>query len=300
MSITITDILKFRETENDPWQRLLLQANINFNLIYPVGSIYMSTANVDPGTIFGGTWEQLKDTFLLGAGDNYTAGDTGGEATHTLTENEMPSHRHNLHDVGSAGTGTSTYGGVRLNQVFASNFTNYVGGGQAHNNMPPYIVVYMWKRLTLSPSLTPLPMNVLGDVASEDIVPIAKGGTGAATAAGARTNLDLETVDLSSSVSSIYSGYAIKLLKCGDIVSISIRTSSASISGSNSWVTLCNIPESVRPSNPIDTMGVNNSASNAQSLPLQFRVNTNGNIAVYLYSSTTTRPMGEITFNLKT
>ena len=110
----------------------------------------------------------------------------------------------------------------------------------------------------------------------------------------------IETIDLSSSVSSIYSGYSIKLLKCGDIVSISIRTSSASISGSGSWVTLCNIPESVRPSNPIDTMGVNNSASNAQALPLQFRVNTNGDIAVYLYSGTTTRPMGEITFNLKT
>lgn len=193
MALTVTDILKFRESENDPWQRLLLQANINFNLIYPVGSIYMSTVNVNPATLFGGTWEQLEDRFLLGAGTTYTAGDTGGEAEHTLTENEMPSHRHNLHDVGSTGTGTSTYGGVRLNQVFANNYTNYVGGGQAHNNMPPYIVVYMWKRLTLSPSLTPLPMNVLGDVASQDIVPVSMGGTGADNAADAIANLGFES-----------------------------------------------------------------------------------------------------------
>ena len=148
MAITVTnDQFKFRESVTDPWQNLLIQANMNFNLIYPVGSIYMSTVNVDPGTIFGGTWEQLKDTFLLGAGDSYTAGDTGGEATHTLTVDN-----------------------TRIAQT---------GGGQAHNNMPPYLVVYMWRRLTLSPTIYTPPSNVLiGDVACEDIVPIAKGGTG--------------------------------------------------------------------------------------------------------------------------
>ena len=50
--------------------------------IYPVGSIYMSVNNTSPSTLFGGTWEQIKDTFLLSAGNTYTAGNTGGSATH--------------------------------------------------------------------------------------------------------------------------------------------------------------------------------------------------------------------------
>lgn len=193
MSLTVTDILKFRESENDPWQRLLLQANINFNLIYPVGSIYMSTVNVNPATLFGGTWEQLEDRFLLGAGTTYTAGDTGGEATHTLTVDEMPSHDHSY----TSGANGINSGGQIPQRGFGSGTTSTLsvgsaGDGAAHNNMPPYIVVYMWKRLTLSPSLTPLPMNVLGDVASQDIVPVSMGGTGADNAVDARTNLGIQ------------------------------------------------------------------------------------------------------------
>lgn len=203
MSLTVTDILKFRETENDPWQRLLLQANINFNLIYPVGSIYMSTVNVNPATLFGGTWEQLEDRFLLGAGATYTAGDTGGEATHTLTVDEIPSHRHDI----LASTQGTAFGSAYINPSNGSrnstDQTELKGGGQPHNNMPPYIVVYMWKRLTLSPSLTPLPMNVLGDVASEDIVPVSKGGTGADNAADARTNLGLSNVKVHQFTASV-------------------------------------------------------------------------------------------------
>ena len=181
MAITITnDQLKFRESVTDPWQNLLIQANMNFNLIYPVGSIYMSTVNVDPGTIFGGTWEQLKDTFLLGAGDSYTAGDTGGEATHTLTIDEMPEHNHTV--PRGQNIGTTNWGIVRFDTLNSSADNTRIaqtGGGQAHNNMPPYLVVYMWRRLTLSPTIYTPPSNVLiGDVACEDIVPIAKGGTG--------------------------------------------------------------------------------------------------------------------------
>lgn len=201
MALTVTDILKFRESENDPWQRLLLQANINFNLIYPVGSIYMSTVNVNPATLFGGTWEQLEDRFLLGAGTTYTAGDTGGEAEHTLTADEMPSHGHRLQYYNSSGSLSFGYqfggkGALSGSDEQSSSGIAKAGGGQAHNNMPPYIVVYMWKRLTLSPSLTPLPMNVLGDVASQDIVPVSMGGTGADNAADARTNLGVSTTTL--------------------------------------------------------------------------------------------------------
>ena len=200
MALTLTnDVLKFRESTSDPWEKLLIQANMNFNLIYPVGSIYMSTVNVDPGTIFGGTWERLKDKFLLGAGDTYTAGDTGGEATHahttgnhTLTVNEIPSHTHNIYGGNSdppdwfGGSGNPY--GILQRSGTAYNYLSYTGGGEAHNHgntgdsssLPPYIVVYMWKRLTLSPTVYTPPASVLiGDVASEDVVPVSKGGTGA-------------------------------------------------------------------------------------------------------------------------
>ena len=192
MALTLTnDILKFRESTSDPWERLLIQANMNFNLIYPVGSIYMSTVNVDPGTIFGGTWERLKDRFLLGAGDTYTAGDTGGEATHTLTVDEMPSHNHTV--ARGQNTGTTNWGLVRfdtLNSSADDTRISQTGGDQPHNNMPPYIVVYMWRRLTLSPTIYTPPANVLiGDVASEDIVPISKGGTGTISAHSASNTL---------------------------------------------------------------------------------------------------------------
>ena len=62
--------------------------------VYPVGAIYMSVNSTNPKALFGGTWVQIKDRFLLAAGTIYKAGATGGEATHTLTESEMPSHKH--------------------------------------------------------------------------------------------------------------------------------------------------------------------------------------------------------------
>ena len=133
-----------------------------FDIVYPVGAIYMSVSEISPATLFGGTWEQIQNRFLLAAGSSYAAGNTGGEATHTLTANEMPSHTHALrantswgesetlapwaqyfgsnilYDVGaSGGTITSSY---------YYDVTQHAGGGGSHNNMPPYLVVYMWKR----------------------------------------------------------------------------------------------------------------------------------------------------------
>lgn len=120
--------------------------------IYPVGSIYMSTNNVSPASFIGGTWVQIEDTFLLSAGQTYTAGNTGGEATHTLTIAEMPSHTHSWNGYASLDTDAGDGRRQAINtQRFSSDPTqsgtiNNTGGGQAHNNMPPYLVVYMWKR----------------------------------------------------------------------------------------------------------------------------------------------------------
>ncbi len=121
------------------------------NLIYPVGSIYMSVNSTSPATLFGGTWSQLKDRFLLGAGDSYTLGWTGGEATHTLSVTEIPSHNHpyGVYDASSGATHAinhmAAYCG-KVNSTGWGSHTLYTGGGGAHNNMPPYLVVYMWKR----------------------------------------------------------------------------------------------------------------------------------------------------------
>ena len=124
----------------------------NYNKIYPIGSIYMSINETNPSVLFGGKWERIKDKFLLSAGDNYNAGSTGGEATHTLTENEMPSHNHSRktqpqgfseqdtskNDIISPANGSAN---------MVTKYSNYTGGGQAHNNMPPYLVVNVWKRI---------------------------------------------------------------------------------------------------------------------------------------------------------
>lgn len=120
------------------------------DLIYPVGSIYMSTAGTSPAVLFGGTWEQVKDRFLLAAGDSYAAGATGGEDTHVLTTSEMPSHSHGEYFRYSAGDDASVYGSSPITAtgtaVAYMGSTANTGGGEAHNNMPPYLAVYVWRR----------------------------------------------------------------------------------------------------------------------------------------------------------
>lgn len=118
---------------------------------YPVGSIYMSVNSTSPSTLFGGTWQRIQDRFLIAAGSTYKAGGTGGEATHTLTVNEMPSHTHNAslsarqcddpHDTSYISTG----GMESYRRSFSVTVENS-GGNAAHNNMPPYLSVYVWKR----------------------------------------------------------------------------------------------------------------------------------------------------------
>lgn len=126
--------------------------SITFDDIYPVGSIYMSVNSTNPSNLFGGTWTQLKDRFLLGAGSTYTNGSTGGEASHTLTVNEMPSHSHPQYVTVSSGGSLSancdydSYSSGNARKSAQNVSTGPTGGGNSHNNMPPYLVVYMWKR----------------------------------------------------------------------------------------------------------------------------------------------------------
>lgn len=143
-------------------------AGTNFVLdnVYPIGSIYMNVNSTNPGTLFGGTWEQIQGKFLLGMSSSYPAGSQGGEASHTLTTAEMPSHGHNpanesgyygfitnskkVFEVGDMGvqSGSGRYYpySTAAFDISRNSLTGTTGGGNSHNNMPPYLSIYIWKR----------------------------------------------------------------------------------------------------------------------------------------------------------
>lgn len=151
------------------------------NLIYPVGSIYISVNSTSPATLFGGSWTQLKDRFLLGAGDTYANGSTGGSATlqshtHSIpalsgtaassTHSHIVTTRTTTYAQGSQsawrclswpGTNTDysqtvytnngTKDGAHTHTVSTTaSSTGSTGDGNS-GNMPPYLTVYMWKRI---------------------------------------------------------------------------------------------------------------------------------------------------------
>ena len=137
------------------------------NYLYPVGSIYMTVGTTSPAVLFGGTWEKIENCFLYSGDDVFSVGDTGGSAEteitykgivekHYLSENEIPSHFHNIKTTGIQsgsgdwGTGIAITGG---NNYSTTSF----GGAQGHShqfsgntevftNMPPFLTVNMWKR----------------------------------------------------------------------------------------------------------------------------------------------------------
>lgn len=143
-------------------------AGTNFVLdnVYPIGSIYMNVNSTNPGTLFGGTWEQIQGRFLLGMSSSYPAGSQGGEASHTLTTAEMPIHGHNpanepgyygfitnsqkaftIGDMGSqSGSGRYYPYASAAFDISRNTMTGTTGGGNPHNNMPPYLSIYIWKR----------------------------------------------------------------------------------------------------------------------------------------------------------
>lgn len=185
-------------------QKIMLPPDLNtqqlrhvLNHVYPVGYIYMSMNQVDPGTLFGGTWERVKDRFLLASGSEYDAGSTGGSANaivvnhthvaqeHTHTQNAH-THGTNLGDNIGFATYTHNSGVERMKVATSSNSKRYTYGNtssgsssasdsglnwssrlsneQPHingatvqindtgvdgtgKNMPPYLAVYVWKRI---------------------------------------------------------------------------------------------------------------------------------------------------------
>ena len=145
-------------------------SNFVLDNVYPVGSIYMNVNSTNPGTLFGGTWEQIQGKFLLGMSNSYPAGSQGGEAEHTLTSGELPAHAHGIIEASNASfvypssrTSSATSSTGRYSLLLNDTSNGYVreksagvgrliasdnmeNRGQAHNNMPPYLSVYIWKR----------------------------------------------------------------------------------------------------------------------------------------------------------
>ena len=134
------------------------------NYLYPVGSIYMTVGTTSPAVLFGGTWEQINDMFLLASGELYENGSTGGAVTHrptgtvgshVLTWAEIPPHFHDIKTTGIQSGNSGEWGtGISATSDLPYSTTSY-GGGQGHSHtftadsletMPPYLAVNVWKR----------------------------------------------------------------------------------------------------------------------------------------------------------
>ncbi len=124
----------------------------------PVGKLWASDDPTSPASIVGGTWEQIKDKFILAAGDTYAAGSTGGEVTHVLTAGELPKNIGSFNALSWASNNSQTNGKFSVAQKHldktlpsgsAAGDALYTlsGGSQPHNNMPPYTAMYAWKRI---------------------------------------------------------------------------------------------------------------------------------------------------------
>lgn len=110
----------------------------------PVGALCY-TMGESPAKIYGGTWTQIKDKFIYGSGTNAVDA-TGGAATHTLTLDETPSHAHGYWYANANAAWNFWTPWVTTSWVYSWWNLGYTGGGQAHNNMPPYYGATLWQR----------------------------------------------------------------------------------------------------------------------------------------------------------
>lgn len=162
------------------WIDNMEDEKIDLLTVYPVGAIFQSTASTSPASLFGGNWEQVQNRFLYGSGGSYGVGNVGGEESHVLSMNEMPSHNHGrislVGDIYGGDTRvlpenssvTGIFSRIDMgNDIFqiqrkdgvgmdvvpdihldASHQHNMEGSGWAHNNMPPYFVCNIWRRVS--------------------------------------------------------------------------------------------------------------------------------------------------------
>lgn len=153
---------------------LIIGGSTLLDYLHPIGSLYVSSDSTNPEEIFGGKWEQITDTFILAAGNTYLVNEIGGSTSHTLTQEEMPYHYHDMYVSGvdesiSSNTETShSYIGAIKNEAIQYDFNNGIpdvvrlgmtafkggtenedgtGSVSSFDKMPPYIVKYVWERI---------------------------------------------------------------------------------------------------------------------------------------------------------
>ena len=124
--------------------------------VYPIGSYYWSSNNKSPSEIFGGSWTKINGRFLFASDNNHSVGEMGGEERHYLTINEIPSHSHTYekfrYDITHAGSGNYHIHGEYFPYAkkdydyYRTESTTSIGGGNSHNNMPPFLTANCWKR----------------------------------------------------------------------------------------------------------------------------------------------------------
>lgn len=143
--------IKFSNNVYIDAEGIAVNRKILADIMYPVGSIYISTVSTSPATLFGGSWTQITNRFLYAVPSSSAAKELGGENSHTLTVNEMPSHSHKI--WGRTGSEQWAIGDIwfRAAGDGSSNVGTTVasqdnGGGRAHNNMPQYFTCYAWYR----------------------------------------------------------------------------------------------------------------------------------------------------------
>jgi hypothetical protein len=135
------------------WRKFAYSNTDLLGLVYPVGAVYISTNSTSPASFVGGEWVQIAGRVLVGVGTSdqaYAAGGTGGESKHTLTVDEIPPHKHSYRGQYVTTQAEDEY--IVANTNWGANWIQFneailnSGGGTSHNNMPPYYVVYMWRR----------------------------------------------------------------------------------------------------------------------------------------------------------
>ncbi len=135
--------------------------NYFLNLCWPIGSYYWTNQNINPENLFGGQWKKIEGKFIYAADSNRKVDSTGGQERVTLKENEMPRHYHTPYgkgnfvkyknhwrvNVGGGGDSITCLDGSGNWHDDFPCLTDYAGGDQSHENMPPYIAAFCWKRI---------------------------------------------------------------------------------------------------------------------------------------------------------
>lgn len=143
---------RYRHYQTGNWTPWVVEGIDNF---YPIGSIYQSTAPTNPTTFMGGVWERFGNgRVLVGVdeadADFNTANKTGGEKTHTLTIDEMPSHSHRQYVSANNGNDSirRDWSSDGASKAYDQGMeTGRAGGNRPHNNLQPYVTLYRWRRI---------------------------------------------------------------------------------------------------------------------------------------------------------